>query len=124
MLIVKNIENNTVYSVLELHSFLCSSIFSVHSSISYQLIFSYIYNLSNLDTHRYHKIYHIHTQLLGFQINPLPHTLYLPILYIHAYIYLHSNVVYCCKHLHLVYIYIYTFHAILYASFHLLLTLD
>ena len=42
----------------------------------------------------------------------------LPILYIHTCIYLHSSVVYYYKYCHLVYIYTYTFHAILCVLFH------
>ena len=73
MLIVKINENNTMYSVQELHlclfSFLAevfstslvSSIFSVHCSTSLSTIFFYTYNLNNLNTHHYHKIYHIRT---------------------------------------------------------------
>ena len=137
MLIVRIIENNTMYSVQELHlclflflaeSFstsLVSSIFSVHSST--RLSTNFFLHLQ-LSQSKYSPISHdlsqSHLQLLGFQINPLSHTPYQSILCIHICICLHSNVVYCYKHLHLVYIYIYMFNAILNASFHQFLTLD
>ena len=82
MLIVRIIQNTTIYTVQEL--LLCSfsfsfstisSIFSVHSST----------NLSNnfflhlqFSQSKYSPILqdlsHLHSQLLGFQINPLSHT--------------------------------------------------
>ena len=72
MLIVKHIQNNTVYIMQELHLQLfsfsarvaiagfSSSTVSVHSSI-YLSSFFCIYNFHNLKTHQYHMIYHIHT---------------------------------------------------------------
>ena len=70
-----------------------------------------------------HDLSHSHSQLLGFQINPLLnihilYCIYQSILCMHTFIHLHSNVVYYCNCLHLIYIYTYTFHAILCALFH------
>ena len=73
MLIVRIIENNTMYSVQELHlclllfsakailAIFTSSAFSVHSSTSLSTSFSYVYNFHSLNTHQGHMIYHIHT---------------------------------------------------------------
>ena len=114
MLIAKNIENNTMYSVQELHLFLCSaiftsSIFSVHSSVSLSTNFSCTYNFYYLDILQHHMIYHIHihnhydSKYILFHIH-----LYQSILCIHTCIFHHSNVVYFYKCLHLI-----TFHAII-----------
>ena len=105
-----------MYSVKELHLFLCSfslaiftsSILFVHSSTSLSTTFCYTYNLNNLNSHQYHKIYHIHTHNYLVSKSILYYIrLYQSILYTHTYIYLHSNVTCCYKHLHLLYIYIY-----------------
>ena len=70
MLIVKIIENNTIYSVQELHLFLClfsssaevilvsftSSIFSVHSSTNLPTIFFYTYNFHSANSHQHHML--------------------------------------------------------------------
>ena len=112
MLIVKIIENNTMYSVQELHlclfsfsvehnsigcssaevvlaSFACST-FSVHFSISLltnffpHLKFSWSkYSPTSRD------LSHSHSQLLGFQIYPLSHTP-LSINYLHSHQHLSS----------------------------------
>ena len=67
----------------------------------YLTTFSYTYNLNNLNTRQYHKIYRIRIY------NYYHIRLYQLILFIHTYIYLHSSVAYCYKilasnlHLHL-----------------------
>ena len=90
MLIVKIIENNTMYSVQELHLFLCSfslaiftsSIFSLHFTAELRSVELCSTNLStNFFLHlqfsqsKYsptsHDLSHSHSQLLGFQIDPL-----------------------------------------------------
>ena len=87
MLTVKNIKNNAIYSVRDLHVCLFSfsaeviwacfnfSTVSVHSSTNsstnffLHLQFSYSkYSPTS------HDLSHSHSQLLGFQINPLSHT--------------------------------------------------
>ena len=77
----------------------------------YQLIFSCFYNFCNLNILQHHMTTRI-------QINPLSHTPLSINSLLHTCIYHHSNVVYCYKHLYLVYIYTYTFHAILCVLFH------
>ena len=81
MLIVKSIENNTMYSMQELHLFLCFfdqlfllyQYFQCNLQLIYQLIFFYIYSFHSLNTHQRHKIYRIYTHF-RFQIDPLSHT--------------------------------------------------
>ena len=133
MLIVKIIENNTMYSVQELHlcifsvkvisAILSSSTFSVHSSIdlSTNFFLHLQFSQSKYSTTT-HDLSHSHSQLQGFQIGPYHIHLYQLIFCILTCIYHHSNVVYYYKCLHLMYIYTYTFHAILCASFHQFLT--
>ena len=55
----------------------------------YQLIFSCTYNFRNLDILQHHMIYHSHSQLLGFQINPSSH---IPLLInsLHSHLHLSS----------------------------------
>ena len=91
----------------------------------YQLTFSYIYSFYNLKILQHHMIYniHIHNYLDSKYI--LYHIfLCQSILCIHICIYLHSIFVYYHKHLHLIYISIYKFHANLYTLFHFSLILD
>ena len=87
MLIVQNIENNAIYTVQKLYlltlSFLAwvilasftSSIVSVHSSINgatnYFLHLQFSWSKYSPTSH---ALSHSHSQLLGFQINPLLHT--------------------------------------------------
>ena len=71
--IVKTIENNTMYSVQELHLWLfsssaefilasfTSSSFSRHSSTNLSTNFFLHVQFHSLNTHQYHMIYHIHT---------------------------------------------------------------
>ena len=82
MLIVKNIENNTMYSVQELHLFLCSfllaifisSIFSIHFSVSLSTkFFLHLQFLYSRYSPTSHDLSHSHSHLLGFQINPSSH---------------------------------------------------
>ena len=89
MLTVKIIENNTMYSVQELclHLFLMklhsiefvsaslvSSIFSVHSSTNLFTNFSlHVQFLQSKYSLKSQDLQHQHSQLLGFQINPLSH---------------------------------------------------
>ena len=150
MLAVKIIENDTMYSVQQLH--LCifsrelhsmelhsvkvisavftSSTFSVNSSselcsanLSTNFFLRLQFSQSKYSPASY-DLSHSHLQLLGLQIDPFLHTsLYQLILCIHTCIYHHSNVVYYYKRWHLIYIYTYTFHVILCASFHKFLTL-
>ena len=68
MVIVKSIANKAMYSVQKLHLCLFSSStkvilasfssskFPVYSSLIYQLIFSYTYNVHSVNTHKYHMI--------------------------------------------------------------------
>ena len=87
MLIVKIFENNTMYSVQELHLclFSCalkvilasftSSKVSVHSSTNLSTIFFLHLQFSpSKYSPTSHDSLHSHSQLLGFQINPLSHT--------------------------------------------------
>ena len=71
MLIVKIIENNTMYNVQEdLNTFLgsakvilasfTSSTISVHSSTNLSTDFFYTYNFQSLNTYQHPMIYHIH----------------------------------------------------------------
>ena len=116
MLIVRIIENNTMYSMQELHLFLClfslaiftSSIFSVN-----QLIFSCTYSFHNLDILQHHMIYRIriHNYEDSKYILCRIH-LYQLIVCIDTWIYHYSIVVYYYKHLHLICIYAFTFHSI------------
>ena len=140
MLIVKIIENNTMYIVQELHlcifSIECnsievisviftSSIFSVHSSTNFST--NFFLNLQ-FSQSKYsptsHDLSHSYSQLRDSKQILYHIHLYQLILCIHTCIYHHSNVVYYYKHLHLIYIYTYTFHAILCVLFHQFLTLD
>ena len=140
MFIVKVIENNTVQSLQEyLHSFsylfscspkvifaiITSSIFSVHSSTNLLTIFF-------LDVQFYqskysptlHDLLHSHSQLLGFQMNPLSQ---LPFSINSLYSHLHLSSFQRCLllqklasnlHLH------YKVRAVVYILFHLSLILD
>ena len=86
MLTVIIIENNTMYCVQKLNLFLC--LFSCSAKVIlanftsylflyilqpiYPLIFFDTFNYRSLNTHTIsHDLSHSHTQLLGFQINPL-----------------------------------------------------
>ena len=71
ILIMKNITNNTVYTVQELHTFydhlkLHYQSFHFHQYFHYilqpvyQLVSFYIYNFQNLNILQHHMIYHIH----------------------------------------------------------------
>ena len=74
--------------------FLLHQYFQYILQLVYQIIFSYIYNLNNLNTHQYHKdLSHSYSHLLGFQINPLSHTL-LSINSLHSH--LHLSSFQCC----------------------------
>ena len=92
---MKKTANNAMYSVQEPHNFYKHSpelhsmklhpkshykAFYFHQyfhyilQLIYQLTFFYTYNFDNLNILQHHTIYHTHTHnLLGFQINPLPH---------------------------------------------------
>ena len=84
MLIVKIIENNTMYSVQELH--LCILSTELDSAIFTSSIFS-VHSATNLSTNFFlhlqfsqskyspisHDLSHSNLQLLGFQIDPLSH---------------------------------------------------
>ena len=66
MLIVRSIEDKTMYGMQELYLCMFSDIFTsstvaAHSSTNYQLIFFCTYNFHSLNTHQHHTIYHIHT---------------------------------------------------------------
>ena len=97
-----------------------SSTFSVHSETNLSTNFFYTHNFRSLNILQHDMIYHIHTHdYMNFkQIFCLIH-FYQLIPCIHTCIYHHFNVVYYYKRLHLIYIYIYTFHAILCVLFHL-----
>ena len=140
MLIATIIENNIMYTVQEhLHTFsysfscsakvisaiLISEIFSGLTSTNLSTNFFCTYNLNSLNILQHHMIYRIHIHNYYDFKKILYHScLHQSILYIHTCIYLYSNVVYYCKHLHLICIYIYKFHAILHILFHLSLILD
>ena len=98
-----------LFSLFLLHQYF----YHIHSPI-YLPTFFYIYNFHNLSTHQHHTLYHIHTPNYLDSKHILYHIhFYQLILYIHIDIYHYSNVVYYYKQLHLIYIYTYTFHAIL-----------
>ena len=137
MFIVKITENNTMYSVLELHLYLFLFqlelfqlvLFLQHFQYFlqpvYQLIFSSTYNFHSPNTHQYHMIYHAHTHNYQDSKQILYHMhLYQLILCNHTCIYGHSNVVCCYKLLHLMYIHTYAIHTILCVSFYQFLILD
>ena len=141
MLVVKVIENNTMYSMQELR--LCifstelhtvkvilasftSSTVSVHCSISLSTNFSLQLQFSQSKySPTSNDLSHSHLQLLGFQIDPLSHApLSINSLQVnHTRIHHHSHVAYYYKCLHIIYIYTYTFYAILCVLFHQFLTL-
>ena len=120
MFIIKIIENNTTYiykNYIYLHCyqlFLLLQQFHYILPQVYQLIFFYTYKFYNPNTRQHPMIYHIHThnhqasKYILYQLH-----LYQLILYIRIDIYHHSSAVYYQKHLHLIYIYSYMFHAIL-----------
>ena len=122
----KNTQNNTVYTLQELHLQLLSfsarvilanftsSTVSVHSSIiwSTNSVLHLQFSQSKYSPTS-HALSHSHSKLLGFQINHLHILLYQLVLYIHICIYIYSNVVYYYKHLPQIYTNIYKFHAIL-----------
>ena len=87
MLIIKNIENNTMCSVHELHLHLFS--FSARVILaSFTSSTASVHSSNNLSTNSFlhlqfskskysptsHDLSHLHSQLLGFQVNPLSHT--------------------------------------------------
>ena len=87
MLIVKIIESNTMYSMEELHFCLflfsdmvivasfTSSTVSVHSSTNLSTnFFLHLQFSQSKYSPTSHGLSHLHSQLLGFQINPLLHT--------------------------------------------------
>ena len=122
MLLVKIIENNTMYSVQELHLFLCSFspaiftswIFSVHSSTNLPThFFLYLQCSKSKCSPTSHDLSHSHLQLLEFQIQLYHIHLYQSTLCIHICIHQHPNVVCYYKRLHLIQIYTYQFHVTL-----------
>ena len=135
-LIVKNIENKTTYSVQELQLCIFSSLARVILAIFISSTLS-VHSSTNLST-KFFLHYSCYSQILSNITWFIVHThnfqgskqtlycmhLYQSILCIHNSIYHHCNVVYYYKHLHLIYIHIYTFHAILCVLFHQSLTLD
>ena len=113
-----------LYSVKVISAIFPSSTFSVHSSAELRST-----NLSTIfflhlqfAQHKYsptsHDLLHSHSQLLGFQIDPLSHTpLSINSLHLHLHVYYYKGTLASnC-------IYTYTFHAILCISFHQSLTL-
>ena len=133
MLIAKNIENNTMYSMEELHLVLClflpAFFFLQEFQHILQLIdllkFSCTYNFYNLNILQQRMIYHIHTH--NYQDSkyiPYHIHLYQLILNINIDIIHYCNVVYYYEHLLLIYIYTYMFHAILYVLFYQFSILD
>ena len=120
---MKNMTDNTMYTLQELHIFSKSFHLNVISShqyfhcilqLAYQLVFFYTYNLRSLNVLQHRMLYHIHSHN-GLDSKYIFYHIFLcqSILCIHIYIYHYSNVVYYYKHLHIVYIYIYKFHGVL-----------
>ena len=105
-----------LFAELILLTKLVSSIVSLHSSTN---LFTNLFLHLQFSQSKYSPISHdlSHSQLLQFHAYPLSHTPYQLFLYIRICIYFYSNVVYYYKQLHLIYIRIYTFHAILYFCF-------
>ena len=136
MLIVKSIENNTIYSVQELHLYLfsfldkvilasfTSSTVSAHSSTNLSTnIFLHLQFSQSKYSLTSHALSHSHSQLLVFEIKPLSHP---PLSTNSLHSHLHLSLFQHCLLLQILVIYyhIYTFHAILCVLFHLFLTLD
>ena len=132
MLIVKIIENNIMNSVQELNlcifsvecysierssaevisAIFTSSVFSVHSSTNLSTIFFLHLQFSQSKySPTPHDLSHSHSQLLGFQIDPLSHVL-LSINSLYSHLRLSSFQRSLLLSLHQIYIYDYTFHAI------------
>ena len=140
MLIVKIIENNTMYIVQELHlcifSIECnsievisviftSSIFSVHSSTNFSTnFFLHLQFSQSKYSPTSHNLSHSDSQLRDSKQNLYHIHLYQLIICIHTCIYHHSNLVYYYKRLHLIYIYTYSFYVILCVLFHQFWTVD
>ena len=107
ILIMKNITNNTMYIVQELHIFSCSfkvnyksfysDLIPSHQYFHYvlqlihQLTFFYTYHFSNLNILHHHMIFHIHLYNCQDSKQILYHIILCQsILCIHICIYLHS----------------------------------
>ena len=113
MLIVKIIENNTMYSVQKLYlcifsvkvisAIFTSSVFLVLFSTNLLTIFFCTYSFHNRNIHQHHMIFPSHTRNYqdSNQITCRLHPYHL-ILCIHTCIYHHSNIVYYYKQCHLV----------------------
>ena len=111
MLIVKIIENNAMYSVQEHHLYLFSS--SVECNFVKVMLASFVFSIFsvpssiNLSTNSFlhlqfsqskyspasHDLSHSHSQLLGFQINPLSH---IPLSSNSLHSHLHLSSFQCC----------------------------
>ena len=118
MMAVKIVENNTMYSVQELHLCLLSlwftsSTVSVHSSTNLStnffpalIIFIVQHIISNI------------TRFITFTltITRIPNKYFIPHTFVNHF-FAFFNAVYCYKRFLLVYIYTYTLHAVLGASF-------
>ena len=99
---VKIIENNTMFSMQKRHLYLFSPSAKVISAIFTLSIFS-VHTSTNLSTNFFlhlqssyykysptsHDLSHSHSQLLGFQIDPLSHTP-LSVNYLHSHLHLSS----------------------------------
>ena len=103
MFIIKNTANNIMYILLELHTFFINiqwnciqwnylqsisfpSMFSLHSSSNLSnILFIFYYKNSPMS----HDLSHSHSQVLGFQINPLSH-IPLSINSLHSHLHLSS----------------------------------
>ena len=131
---MKNIANNTMYTMQELHFFhnhleLNYKLFYfevIPSHQSFHYILQLIYQLSVFCTYsfyilnilQHHMNYHIHIHIC-WDSNYILYHIFLcqSILCIHTCIYLYSIFVCYYKHVHLVYICTYKFHAILFILF-------
>ena len=87
----KNHTFNHLMKHLQFHykSFHLHQYFHCILQLIYQLHFFYIYNFYSVNILQHHMIYHIHSLLLGFQINPLSH-IPLSINSLHSHLHLSS----------------------------------
>ena len=150
MPIIKNMPNNTMYIVLDLHAFVSneiafneiasivsllsislSSIFLLHSSINLSItLLLHLQLLWFKYSPMPHDLSYSQSQLLGFQVNLVSHIpLSINSLHLHLHLSsllhtLHTLCIHCYIHFHLIYICICMFYDILCVLFHFFLKLD